>query len=102
MYLHRWQQDALISMLGPFAPAFGLDEWIDKLESLQTRVLLPRDKWAWVLLQFEAELQRRHLLDTPEKEHWTDRCPHTPVCGNATNCENAQAIAAYKATHAQD
>jgi hypothetical protein len=94
MFLHRWQVDALIDTLGPHASAFGLDVWIDGLDRQQTGIVLPRDRWAWVQQQLESEIVKRELGSAPRPV-----CPHTPPCGNLTNCDNLQQIAAWKAAH---
>lgn len=59
IFLHRWQQEALINTLGPQADTFGLDEWLDELS--RTAGVLPTDRWAWVQAQLEAEVKRRGL-----------------------------------------
>ena len=94
MFVHRWQLEALIDALGPHAEAFGLDEWVSGLK--QTGVLLPRDRWPWILAQLEKEILKRGLSTAStaiERVHWSDRCPHDPKCGNATNCETLSIIA---------
>lgn len=37
---------------------------------------------------------------TTARRSWREDCPHTPPCGNATNCTNLQTIAAYRARRA--
>lgn len=65
IFLHRWQVDALIDTLGPHAEGFGLDAWLDALS--RTPGVLPKDRWAWVQAQLDAEVRARGLpiADTP-------------------------------------
>lgn len=87
MFLHRWQVEELITALGPHASGFHLDEWVHNLEKRQTSVVLPAQRWAWVLHQLELEVKARGLPTGDVREHWTARCQHTPRCQNATNCQ---------------
>ncbi len=61
IFLHRWQQDALISTLGPFSDDFGLDEWLDGLNTRISGGALPRDPWKFVQAELHAEIARRGL-----------------------------------------
>ena len=60
IFLHRWQVDELINILGPHAEDFGLDVWLDELS--RSAGVLPKDRWAWVQAQLDAEVRRRGLL----------------------------------------
>lgn len=97
MFLHRWQLDTLIEALGPHAGSFDLDAWVQNLDQQQTTVVLPAQRWAWVQHQLALEVTRRGLpVGNEPREHWTERCPHTPRCGNGTNCDNLVAIDHYR------
>ncbi len=46
-------------------------------------------------------LNQGRWMDEPDEKpvavSWQTRCPHEPVCGNATNCQNLRSIAEFKA-----
>ena len=65
IFVHGWQQHALIASLGPHAADFRLDEF---LESLSARadaqgVTFPNKdiRWAWIQAQLADEVRRRGL-----------------------------------------
>lgn len=89
MFVHRWELERLIEMLGPFASGFHLDAWVADLEKQQTTVLLHGQRWPWIQQQLAFEIARRGLPTGNEpRVHWRDVCPHEPRCGNGTNCAN--------------
>jgi hypothetical protein len=61
IYLHRWQQESLIAVLGPHANTFGLDVWLDDLNQRIAHQALPPDPWKFVKAELYAELDRRGL-----------------------------------------
>jgi hypothetical protein len=65
IFLHAWQQQALVASLGPHAEAFDLDLWLDSLTALADAkgVTFPNKdiRWAWVQAQLTEEVQRRGL-----------------------------------------
>lgn len=65
IFLHAWQQQALVAALGPHAEAFDLDLWLDGLTALADAqgVTFPNKdiRWAWVQAQLTEEVQRRGL-----------------------------------------
>lgn len=104
MFLFRWQLESLIEQLGPHASGFHLDEWAAELDSKQQSVILPSQRWGWIQAEFEKEVRKRGLPigDTGhERQHWSERCPHDPRCGNATNCETLSIVAAARKARGQ-
>lgn len=65
LFLHRWQLDALIDILGAHADGFGLDEWLDDINRRLAGSALPRDPWRYVKAELHTELARRGLA-SPE------------------------------------
>jgi hypothetical protein len=65
IFLHAWQQHALIANLGPHADTFELDEWISGLSAIADAqgITFPNKdiRWAWVQAQLHEECQRRGL-----------------------------------------
>lgn len=86
IFLHRWQMEALINTLGPHADDFALDEWLDDLS--RSAAVLPKDRWAWVQAQLEAEVRRRGLP--------VEAAASSPVAGKQTT-RLASALANIKA-----
>lgn len=56
----RWQLETLISRLGIHSESFRIDDWLQALDRDRSRVI-PRDSWAWLQVEFDAEVQRRGL-----------------------------------------
>ncbi len=65
IYVHQWMQHKLIDMLGPHAPTFALDEWVDSLSarSMSEGLVFEKeaDVWNWIKAEFRSEIQRRGL-----------------------------------------
>lgn len=65
IFLHAWQQHALVAALGPHAEAFALDEFLDGLSAKADAqgVTFPNKdiRWAWVQAQLTEECRRRGL-----------------------------------------
>lgn len=61
IFLHRWQMDALIDTLGPHSDGFGLDEWLEAVNTQISGRALPRDPWKFIQDELHAELGRRGL-----------------------------------------
>lgn len=65
IFLHAWQQHALVTALGPHAESFDLDVWLDTLSATADAqgVTFPNKdvRWAWVQAQLEDECRRRGL-----------------------------------------
>jgi hypothetical protein len=61
IFLHRWQQDALISTLGDYAETFELDVFLDQLNTKLAGKALPKDVWPLVKAELDAEIRRRGL-----------------------------------------
>ena len=92
IYLHRWQLERLIDVLGPHAPDFDLDAWVLSLSALsesQGLVLPKANVWPWVQVELEKEIQRRGLVAVGEpirEPTWTFECPHAPHCRTIGGC----------------
>lgn len=91
IFLHRWQIDALIDILGPHAATFELDAWLDALNTSIAGHVLPPDPWKFVQAELRAEIQRRGLSVAGERRQpvsvdWRDECAqvHPERCPNAT------------------
>lgn len=98
--MHRWQLESLIDTLGPFALGFGLDEWLAGLDGKQTGVLFASDRWEWIQARMKDEILTRGLGQTT-REHWTERCPHSPLCQNGSACEVLSICAAARKARGQ-
>jgi hypothetical protein len=61
IFLHRWQQDALVDIIGPHVDVFALDEFLDNLNAKIATAALPRDPWKFVQSELHSELSRRGL-----------------------------------------
>lgn len=61
IFLHRWQIDNLIDVIGPHVDVFALDEFLDGVNASLADKALPRDPWKFVQDALHAELQRRGL-----------------------------------------
>lgn len=61
IFLHHWQQLALVDIVGPHADVFPLDEFLDDLNRKIAGAALPRDPWKFVQDELHAELKRRGL-----------------------------------------
>lgn len=66
IFLHNWQQLALVDIVGPHVDVFALDEFLDDLNRKIARSALPRDPWKFVQSELHAELQRRGLAVAEE------------------------------------
>ncbi len=66
IFLHRWQLESLIATLGPLSDDFGLDSWIDGLNTQISGRALPRDPWKFVQAELHAEITRRGLAVASE------------------------------------
>lgn len=62
IFLHRWQLDALIDMLGAHADGFALDEFLDTLTRKAAGMVLTKETtWPWVQAELTRECERRGL-----------------------------------------
>lgn len=61
IFLHNWQQLALVDIVGPHADVFLLDQFLDDLNQKIAGSALPRDPWKFVQNELHAELKRRGL-----------------------------------------
>lgn len=64
IFLHRWQEDALIASLGSQTATFDLDEFVFTLSQLadaQGLIIERKNVWLWVQAQFSEEVKRRGL-----------------------------------------
>lgn len=88
IFLHGWQQQALVAALGIHAETFDLDVWLDSLSAKANAlgVTFPNDKvrWAWVQAQLTEEVHRRGLpvasstvATAPQRPR---NCKHVPPC----------------------
>lgn len=87
IFLHGWQQHALVAALGPHAEAFELDAWLDGLSAKANAqgVTFPNDRvrWAWVQAQLTAEIANRNLPVAGAVVASKPRgCKHVPPCAD--------------------
>lgn len=108
LFLHRWQLDKLLDVLGPHAEHFGLDAWLDALNTRLADHALPRDVWRLVRDELDAEIAARGLTvaqatrAAPARSRWagwSDECAaqHASACGSASIHETRKAIDAARA-----
>ena len=94
LYLHPWQTDAIRALLGPHMEAFGLTSWLETIsEKADAQGLAfpsKETRWAWVLGELRAEIERRRLPIATVSEEMKAR-PNEPR-SNVPSVEATRAL----------